>query len=296
MELAEYLLQEKDLAYVLLGKINSDPLERRFGWYRQLAGANYFISVRQFLEAEKKIRLRCLVKFEKLSLSEVSDVFQEGEDEKSDRVECASQDVLAALPSESFSSQMQLNGEEGVVYYIAGYIARGLLKRSSCESCPEVIIKSRDAPNIEISDEDDAEEREEFMRSVNRGGLVTPSELVYIICVHAMLLREDIFDGGEIQKFFRSFEFPRSVFVSVLQKKLDNTPESDKILNQTCNDAHSFSKFIPDIARRFFTCLSKNFTSSLNDKIHASRKRGPRNDASDSSATRKITKLQSKSR
>jgi hypothetical protein len=53
-ELAEYLLKEKEFEYVLLGKVNSDPLERRFGWYRQLAGANYFISVRQFLEAEKK--------------------------------------------------------------------------------------------------------------------------------------------------------------------------------------------------------------------------------------------------
>jgi hypothetical protein len=54
-ELAEYLLEETCLDYVLLGKINSDPIERRFGCYRQLAGANYFISVRQFLEAEKKI-------------------------------------------------------------------------------------------------------------------------------------------------------------------------------------------------------------------------------------------------
>jgi len=37
-ELAEYLLTVKNLEYVTLGKINSDGIENRFGWYRQLAG------------------------------------------------------------------------------------------------------------------------------------------------------------------------------------------------------------------------------------------------------------------
>ena len=52
-----YLLEEKGFEYVLLGKINSDKLEGRFGWWRQLAGANYFMAVRQILESEKKIML-----------------------------------------------------------------------------------------------------------------------------------------------------------------------------------------------------------------------------------------------
>ena len=38
--LAEYLLFELDLQYVLTGKIQSDFLEKRFGRYRQLSGAN----------------------------------------------------------------------------------------------------------------------------------------------------------------------------------------------------------------------------------------------------------------
>ena len=36
-----YLLEEKGSNYVLLSFITSDPIERRFGWYRQLGGANY---------------------------------------------------------------------------------------------------------------------------------------------------------------------------------------------------------------------------------------------------------------
>ena len=46
--LAQYLLEEMDLEYVLTGKIQSDFLEKRFGRYRQLSGANYFATERQF--------------------------------------------------------------------------------------------------------------------------------------------------------------------------------------------------------------------------------------------------------
>ena len=46
-----------------MGQFQSDAIEKRFGWYRQLSGANYYlVSVRQVLEDEKSIRIRFLVK------------------------------------------------------------------------------------------------------------------------------------------------------------------------------------------------------------------------------------------
>ena len=39
---AMYLLEEKGFGYVLLAFIGSDPIERRFGWYRQLSGEYVF--------------------------------------------------------------------------------------------------------------------------------------------------------------------------------------------------------------------------------------------------------------
>ena len=49
--LLKSFLSDRGLNYVLLGNISSDYLEKRFGWYRQLCGANYFNSVPQFLQA-----------------------------------------------------------------------------------------------------------------------------------------------------------------------------------------------------------------------------------------------------
>ena len=52
--LIDYLFSSKSfLAFVLLGNIQSDYLEQRFGWWRQLCGGNYNNAVIQFLQTEK---------------------------------------------------------------------------------------------------------------------------------------------------------------------------------------------------------------------------------------------------
>ena len=61
IDLSNYLLDEKNLEFILLGNIQSDYLERRFSWYRQSSGGNYHISVLQILQSEKTIRVRSLV-------------------------------------------------------------------------------------------------------------------------------------------------------------------------------------------------------------------------------------------
>ena len=59
MQMSKYLLENCGFNYVLLGKIQSDMIEQRFSWIRQLSGANYCISMRQLQESDKKIRSIC---------------------------------------------------------------------------------------------------------------------------------------------------------------------------------------------------------------------------------------------
>ena len=72
--LAEYMLKEEKVDYVLSGYFQDDPLEKRFGTYRQLSGANYFATVKQFLEAEKSIRMKSLITFSNYSMQEVQQI------------------------------------------------------------------------------------------------------------------------------------------------------------------------------------------------------------------------------
>ena len=80
--LVRYLLDEKHLSYVLSGKIQSDYLEKRFGRNRQLSGANYFASERQFIEAEKAIRVKSLIKFSKYFIKGVCEIMKSDDNEE----------------------------------------------------------------------------------------------------------------------------------------------------------------------------------------------------------------------
>ena len=60
-DLINYLLNTKNLEYIISGNIQSDYLEKGFSWYRQLGGANYFVSVLPLFQTEKIIRFRSLV-------------------------------------------------------------------------------------------------------------------------------------------------------------------------------------------------------------------------------------------
>lgn len=53
LQFVEYCIHELNMKYILTGKIQTDSLEARFGKYRQLAGSQYNISMRQLLECEK---------------------------------------------------------------------------------------------------------------------------------------------------------------------------------------------------------------------------------------------------
>ncbi|QQP54995.1 Uncharacterized protein FKW44_008019 [Caligus rogercresseyi] len=63
--LALHLIDVWNFDFVLTGKCQSNNIEKRFGRYRMMAGANYFISIRQLLQAEKALRLRAFLNTQK---------------------------------------------------------------------------------------------------------------------------------------------------------------------------------------------------------------------------------------
>ena len=172
-----------------------------------------------------------------------------------------------------FGSEIDVGDEEGILFFIAGFLSKSEIKKLSCESCTQLFIKSRETPEIDIGDLGD--KKEEFLDQINCGGLCTPSDLLYVCVLHARQLFKEIFDKGEIEKKFLEFENPRSVFAACFELK--------------------FSGKIKSIVTRIFNIFSKNFTAELNDKIHMERKRSQKADSKENSASRKIKKLQSES-
>ena len=60
-KLAKYLETKHRYEYLFPGKLLFDPTEGHFGWYGQVVWGNFYVSVKQLLLAEKKIRCLSLL-------------------------------------------------------------------------------------------------------------------------------------------------------------------------------------------------------------------------------------------
>lgn len=159
------------------------------------------------------------------------------------------------------------------------------------------MCKTSDVPRIEFDDEEDVTDqlsvsaKERFLNSINRGGLVTPSDLVYLCVLHALKLHNKIFGDPQVRLLFLGFAEPRKVFVNSFSQLIDNDTSAAEIIFQRCQSGHEFTRFVSNIAFKLFNIVSKNLISEINDKIHEAKKRQP--DTKASSSRRKIAKLQS---
>ena len=193
-----------------------------------------------------------------------------------------------------FGTEFKVGDEEGILFFFAGFCARSEAKNLKCESCVALFVLSKDVPNINFDaacfGDNLGESRAKFIAQINRGGLFTPTDALYVCVLHARQLYKEVFDKGEIEKKFLDLENPQHVFSAMLEMKMKNDPNAVAILDQSCVNSHKFGERIKSIGDTVFNTFSKNFTQEIMDKENKKRKRNKK-DPKDSSA-RKIRKLQ----
>ena len=246
--------------------------------------------MRQFLEAEKKIRIQTLVKFGNLSFREACDVLKSSK--VSEDVKQEAKKFLALL-SFDFGTVFNVGDEEGILYFFAGFCARGEAKLLKCESCVALFVLSKKPPNVEL-DANLGDSRRKFLDQINRGGLFTPTDALYICVLHGRQLYKEVMDKGENEKKFLDIQEQQNVFSSMFEMKMMNDSNAAAILDQSCEHGHKFSARIKSIGYRVFNTFSKNFAGEINDKINLekSKKRKRKSeDKSKSSEARKVQKL-----
>lgn len=263
--ICDYLLKDKRyLFYILLGKIQSDPIEHRFGWYRQMSGANYYISVRQLFESERKIRALSLLKFSGLSLSELNSL-------STPNTTC-DDTLINDEVAERIYNTLDLNFSDpdvvdlNAIYYVTGAIVRSELRLRKCDLCREILSKSESefVPAIDsLADESVSL----FTSEVCRGGFVIPTDLAYDVCVKCWQLFVSLKSNGNSLNMYISSNDHCQVWLTIVATYLD-----DYYTLVQCEKEHEFMK---SLAIRFFHCLMKNFLKSHNDflvKCNATKK------------------------
>jgi hypothetical protein len=131
--------------------------------------------------------------------------------------------MLGLLSCESIWSTTIDPKQVRIVFFIAGYVSRSAIKSTACSGCKGMLSKSNDLTHLQFEEPGtsaEKEAREEYVSLINRGGLVSPSDLVYVTCVHAIQLNQFIFGDKETKEAFLFTTVPRTVFVNVFLELL----------------------------------------------------------------------------
>ena len=154
--------------FVLTGRFQSDPIERRYGQYRQMSGGRFLVSAKDISTSEKILRIKSLLK-ENIDIDEAVKIPDDATEE--------TRNFLSTVESFIRDSQsIQLSDDSRQVSdYIAGHIA--YKAKSICEDCCYYQL---------VGPNDDTEKS--YLSLVSRGGLVVPSESLSIVVAQGFAL------------------------------------------------------------------------------------------------------------
>ena len=153
----------------------------------------------------------------------------------------------------------------------------------------EVTFEMINEPNA-----DEVYAREEFMRLINGGGLIKPSNLLYVACSHIYIRFNFIKHDNVIKKVLLSTVYRRSVFVECFFQKGDEKENVHSLLNTICLNGHEIRNYIKAAATTLLNKFAKNSASDQNSKINQTRKkRSSKSNPIKVPSARKIKKLTS---
>ena len=289
-ECCEDLLTNFDFDYVLTGKLHSDPLEARFGCYRQLNGANFFISLRQVLESEKKIRVLNTLKDFKNAVEDgvvtsLPSFLPAPSKTVSDLCESEFTWLTSVLHCNVDSVDDVSVKERNVIFYVSGYIGRSVSRANRCDSCKSMLLKNDCDLDIPASEEYEkiVRESEVLLSLEDRGGLSAPSEVNFSICILSYLLFQQLTSNKELFKKYLGCNQHEYAFVSSVTHIVKQHQSFHSFVNMSCHQNH---KFFKKINTKLFHCYMKNLIKQFHPNSS--------NQATHTSQTRKVKKLSSK--
>ena len=200
--LSRYLINECGFKYILLGKIQSDNIESRFGHIRQLSGANYYLSMRQLLESNRKLRALSLIKYSKISVNQINEAAKTANN--------ATQEVMSK--AESLYGDLSLNifptkDDATVIFYVTGYCCRSLVRSNKCDKCREVTVAG-------VEEKQDASISTLFSE-LNRGGLCKPTPELFDIGCLCWRIFSELSDSNLRKKFLSGMD-QRVIFQEIV--------------------------------------------------------------------------------
>ena len=173
--LIEDLLNE-GYSYVCPRKLQSDPLERRFGQYRQMSGGRFLVSLREVMDSEKILQCRSLLKANVTFWDEDLSLRPEPTSKLINEI------VSAVEEREGELENIRLSDESAeVAVVVAGYIGLKMSERSNCDDC-----------QCSLTSKDVVYEQGSYFNLLSRGGLTKPSPNLADFVISAFALLDEV--------------------------------------------------------------------------------------------------------
>ena len=277
---ASYLLDKLGFSYVLLGHLQSDAIESRFGWLRQLSGANYFISMKQVLDSDRKIRALSLLKFFGLSVKDIDDAIHTDQSAADSATDSVADHIADALTT---NDHWPSSSDANIIYYVSGAIARSVVRCNKCEHCKEALVCTDSTLEPLQFDQTSEYLASTFLDEVNRGGLSKPTEYTFMSALQCWRAFTAIKSSPDLTTKLLSATSHRALFCKVMDRAMDGY--TLLIEDNFCFNGHDLKTLI---VRRFFNCIAKNLVRELTSKATQQLENPAKK--------RKISKLQSEAK
>lgn len=253
LEVVNYCFEELKMNYVLLGKFQTDPLESRFGKYRQLAGGQYNISIRQLYECEKRLRIQSLLTLKSRAYGNICiSEFVETSEKVQDDEEVSDNNFspIIVVSDDDFEN---IISEMPVIIYLGGYCCYIALRKFTCETCKNMLVYKEDLI---------VEDNYSLIRNLSRGALLLPREHVVTLVSTCYII---------FNKILCDFE---EEFLCILSKRnflckyiFNHNYVKDNVHNFNSCKIHSEGCVIKIIINSTVNTLMKNYCGKRNNSL-----------------------------
>ena len=123
--------------FVLTARFQSDPIERRFGQYRQMSGGRFLVGLKEVICNERILKIKSLIK-ESIDIVKDNIKVIENEDE-------IQQEFLDDVMKFDFENVALSEETQEVAAHISGYIAKKIVKKfgQCCKKFPSMNQKMK---------------------------------------------------------------------------------------------------------------------------------------------------------
>ena len=202
-------------------KFVTDPHEARFGWYRQASGENFFISLKQLLQVEKKF-VACLCssnKFYKVQIVYHWKLVHHWIVHKKKL-----KNVEDTSDLENFLSYVNMHNlsetECCIAYLISVYIACSISRRRKFQSCRDLLIKNNDMLSL---DNFIFDKRVTLLKLADRKKLAVPSDYCFAVCALAVQSYETITSVANTKNILIQYCNQRHAFIQTISNKFETS-------------------------------------------------------------------------